>query len=126
MSGPLDRHPATTCMAPSCTSISVSIAVQRSSLTPLPRRKLIFEELQGRAKEKAAAEAKKAKESRDMLASLMRHSRDISERTSFEDAKDALGRKSEWRAVRGPLNACLERACDVALQHCSGHLGMSR
>ena len=60
----------------------------------------MFEELQGRAKEKAAADAKKAKEARDALASLLRHSRDISERTSFDDAKDALGRKSEWRAVR--------------------------
>ena len=59
----------------------------------------MWEEYQGRAKDKAAAEAKKAKDLRDALASLMRHSRDISERTSFDDAKDALGRKSEWRAV---------------------------
>ena len=65
-------------------------------------RKLVWEELQGRAREKAAAEAKKARDARDALASLMRHSRDVTERSSFDEAREALGRKSEWRAVRAP------------------------
>ena len=39
----------------------------------LIRRRLVWEELQGRAKDRAAAEAKKAKESRDALAFLIRY-----------------------------------------------------
>ena len=39
----------------------------------LPCRKLVWEKYQGRVEDKATADAKKAKESRDVLASLMRH-----------------------------------------------------
>ena len=75
----------------------------------LPGRKLVLEEIQGRQREKAAQEAERAKKSRDALASLMRHSRDITEKSSFEDAQDALGHKPEFKAVRRlhPLHALL-------------------
>ena len=60
----------------------------------------MLEEIQGRQREKAAQEAERAKKARDALASLMRHSRDITEKSSFEDAQDALGHKPEFKAVR--------------------------
>ena len=70
----------------------------------------MLEEIQGRNKEKAAHEAKKVKEARDSLASLMRHSRDITEKSSFEDAQDALARKPEFKAVSLWCSLCAGEA----------------
>ena len=64
------------------------------------RRQLVFEELLGRAKERAAKEEKRAKRARDDFAAMLRGAKDLDPDAPWEDAKAALAREPEYKAVR--------------------------
>jgi len=64
------------------------------------RRQLVFEELLGRAKERAAKEEKRAKRARDDFVAMLRGAKDLDPDAPWEDAKAALAREPEYKAVR--------------------------
>ncbi|KAK9844119.1 hypothetical protein WJX81_004940 [Elliptochloris bilobata] len=61
--------------------------------------RLVFEELLERAKEKAAKEEKRAKRARDDFAALLRVAKDLDPDAPWEDAKAALAKEPEYKAV---------------------------
>ncbi len=60
----------------------------------------MFEELLGRAKERAAKEEKRAKRARDDFAAMLRGAKDLDPDAAWEDAKGTLAREPEYKAVR--------------------------
>ena len=61
----------------------------------------MFEELHGRAKEKAAKEEKRRKQALEDFSSLVRHTRGIDADTTWEEAEGHLQKEQEYRAVCG-------------------------
>lgn len=76
-------------------------------------RKLVFEELQGRLKEKLAKEEKKRKQAREDFASLVRHTRGIEPDTAWEDAESLLQKAPAFTQVRAVSECHGSRALPV-------------
>ena len=64
------------------------------------RRRLVFEELLGRAKEKAAKDERRAKRAAEDFAALLRAAKDLDPEAPWEDAKALLAKEPEYKAVR--------------------------
>lgn len=63
-------------------------------------RKLIFEELLGRAKEREAKQEARLKQARDDFSSLLRHTRDIQADTAWAEAEPLLQKDARFKEVR--------------------------
>ncbi len=63
-------------------------------------RRLVFDELQGRAKEKLAKEEKQRKRAKQEFASLLRDSKTIRYDTTWDAALAELEKAPEFKAVR--------------------------
>jgi hypothetical protein len=68
-------------------------------------RKLVFDELLARAKDKVAKEEKRRKRAREDFTDLLRDVRDIHADTTWEEAQPLLERMAEYKAVRPLLLA---------------------
>ena len=71
-------------------------------------RRLVFEELLERAKEKAAKDERRAKRAAEDFAALLRSAKDLDPGAAWEDAKAALAKEPEYKAVRGAQPAVLQ------------------
>ena len=80
----------------------------------------MFEELQGRAREKAEKEAKKRKLAREDFSSLLRHTHSIEADTTWEEATAVLHKEPEFKQVRCPAWPCLMQQLGGHVQCCGG------
>lgn len=64
-----------------------------------PCRKLVFEELLGKAKERVAKEEKRRKRAREDFSTLLRNSRHIRSSTTWEEGQTMLEKEPEFKAV---------------------------
>ncbi len=62
-------------------------------------RKLVFDELLDKAKDKAAKEEKRRKRAREDFTALLRETRAVNFDSSWEDIKPSLESASEYKAV---------------------------
>jgi FF domain len=71
-------------------------------------RRLFFEELLGKAQDRAAKEEKRHKKALESFVDLLHDTRALAPETSWEEAKPLLEKEPEFKAVRVPtVPACL-------------------
>ncbi len=64
-----------------------------------PYRKLVFDELLGRLKDKVAKEEKRKRRVREDFTALLKETRDIKADMSWEDAQPLLEKQPEYKGV---------------------------
>lgn len=73
---------------------------------PPPCRRLVYDELQGKAKERAAKEEKRRKQAREDLAYLLRHMPEIDADTTWAQAEELLQSQPKApKQVRGMVQS---------------------
>ena len=79
----------------------------------LTRRRLVWEELVGRAKERAAKEEKRRKRARDDFMALLEDTRGVKAGTTWDEAQPLLERMPEYKAVCS-MHTWMQHQCFVA------------
>lgn len=83
----------------------LSVASQAAELWRFVKcRKLVYDELYAKVKEKAAKEEKRRKRAREDFMGLLKDMRDINMDTSWEVAKPLLEAEAEYKAVSSPYS----------------------